>query len=195
MRSGRCRDGAQLLAERGGFEPPVQVYPVRRFSKPLPSATQPSLLITKSWEIVYQIRCSPSTKTAEIFHDFGFTTARSAMYPFSTLPRLSPHPSSIAWFQDEVRTRSLSGIPVTSWMFLSPLPSHSVDPARFPPLTSLAVLKLHLESAHREGVAVPAVRAAEGVRDDLHVLEAAAREDELQHVGAEMYLVADHLGV
>ena len=32
-----------LLAEGGGFEPPVRVYPVRRFSKPLPSATQPSL--------------------------------------------------------------------------------------------------------------------------------------------------------
>jgi len=31
------------MAERGGFEPPVPVYPVRRFSKPLLSATQPPL--------------------------------------------------------------------------------------------------------------------------------------------------------
>src|SRR5688572_12029073 len=31
------------MAERGGFEPPVRVYPVRRFSKPLPSATRPPL--------------------------------------------------------------------------------------------------------------------------------------------------------
>ena len=38
----RCSVTLQL-AEGGGFEPPVRVYPVRRFSKPLPSATQPSL--------------------------------------------------------------------------------------------------------------------------------------------------------
>ena len=31
------------LAERGGFEPPVRLYTVRRFSKPLPSATRPPL--------------------------------------------------------------------------------------------------------------------------------------------------------
>ncbi len=31
------------LAEGGGFEPPVQVYPVQRFSKPPPSAARPSL--------------------------------------------------------------------------------------------------------------------------------------------------------
>ena len=33
----------KYMAERGGFEPPVPVIPVRRFSKPLPSATQPPL--------------------------------------------------------------------------------------------------------------------------------------------------------
>ena len=32
----------QIVAERGGFEPPVQ-YPVRQFSKLLVSATHPSL--------------------------------------------------------------------------------------------------------------------------------------------------------
>src|SRR5262249_11878354 len=32
-----------FLAERGGFEPPLRVYPVGRFSKPLPSATRPPL--------------------------------------------------------------------------------------------------------------------------------------------------------
>src|ERR1039458_4607875 len=31
------------LAERGGFEPPVQLLTVQRFSKPPPSATRPSL--------------------------------------------------------------------------------------------------------------------------------------------------------
>ena len=31
------------LAERGGFEPPVEVFPLRRFSKPLLSTTQPPL--------------------------------------------------------------------------------------------------------------------------------------------------------
>src|SRR5437764_1176131 len=32
------------LAERGGFEPPVRLLTVQRFSKPPPSATRPSLL-------------------------------------------------------------------------------------------------------------------------------------------------------
>src|ERR1041384_8051868 len=31
------------LAERGGFEPPVRLLTVQRFSKPPPSATRPSL--------------------------------------------------------------------------------------------------------------------------------------------------------
>ncbi len=37
----RCRPCR--LAEREGFEPSVEVYPLRRFSKPLVSATHPSL--------------------------------------------------------------------------------------------------------------------------------------------------------
>ena len=34
------------LAERGGFEPPVQLLTVQRFSKPPPSATRPSLRLS-----------------------------------------------------------------------------------------------------------------------------------------------------
>ena len=33
----------QKLAERGGFEPPIRLLTVYRFSKPAPSATRPSL--------------------------------------------------------------------------------------------------------------------------------------------------------
>ena len=33
----------QVVAEREGFEPSVEVLPLRRFSKPLPSATRPPL--------------------------------------------------------------------------------------------------------------------------------------------------------
>src|SRR5579862_4235798 len=32
-----------MMAERGGFEPPVRLLTVQRFSKPPPSATRPSL--------------------------------------------------------------------------------------------------------------------------------------------------------
>src|ERR1039457_2265220 len=42
------RRGGQVegctMAERGGFEPPVRLLTVQRFSKPPPSATRPSLL-------------------------------------------------------------------------------------------------------------------------------------------------------
>jgi hypothetical protein len=38
-----------LLAERGGFEPPVEVYPLQRFSKPPPSATRPSLRVSSDY--------------------------------------------------------------------------------------------------------------------------------------------------
>src|SRR5207249_78247 len=36
--------GCEVLAERGGFEPPVELMTLRRFSKPLLSTTQPPLL-------------------------------------------------------------------------------------------------------------------------------------------------------
>ena len=69
------------LAEGGGFEPPVRVYPVRRFSKPLPSATQPSLLrvFMRKCFVVYQIFWTPSTKTATGFQFFLLMTTRSAV--------------------------------------------------------------------------------------------------------------------
>jgi hypothetical protein len=35
--------GRIYMAERGGFEPPVRLLTVQRFSKPPPSATRPSL--------------------------------------------------------------------------------------------------------------------------------------------------------
>ena len=59
----------------------------------------------------------------------------------------------------------------------------------------LAVFKLDLEPTHREGVAVLAMRAPERIGDHLHVRKIAAREYELEHIGAEMDLVADDLGV
>ena len=39
----RTRISGMKLAERGGFEPPVELMTLRRFSKPLLSTTQPSL--------------------------------------------------------------------------------------------------------------------------------------------------------
>src|ERR1039457_7028485 len=36
------------MAERGGFEPPVRLLTVQRFSKPPPSATRPSLQLIDS---------------------------------------------------------------------------------------------------------------------------------------------------
>ena len=60
---------------------------------------------------------------------------------------------------------------------------------------SLAIFKLDLEPAHRERVAVLAVRAPERIGDHLHVRKIAARKYELEHIRAEMDLVADDLGV
>ena len=37
------------MAERGGFEPPVQLLTVQRFSKPPPSATRPSLRVSSDY--------------------------------------------------------------------------------------------------------------------------------------------------
>jgi hypothetical protein len=37
-----------LLAERGGFEPPVELLTLRRFSKPLLSTTQPPLRVYRT---------------------------------------------------------------------------------------------------------------------------------------------------
>src|ERR1700728_3269918 len=37
--------GKNVLAESGGFEPPVELLTLQRFSKPPPSATRPSLRV------------------------------------------------------------------------------------------------------------------------------------------------------
>ena len=39
----RSSDGSHWMAEREGFEPSVRIFSLRRFSKPLPSATRPPL--------------------------------------------------------------------------------------------------------------------------------------------------------
>ena len=41
--SGINVSGMKNLAERGGFEPPLRLLTVNRFSKPAPSATRPPL--------------------------------------------------------------------------------------------------------------------------------------------------------
>ena len=41
------------LAERGGFEPPVQLLTVQRFSKPPPSATRPPLRTLQTLKTLY----------------------------------------------------------------------------------------------------------------------------------------------
>src|SRR5207253_5316764 len=50
----------QIVAEREGFEPSVEVLPLRRFSKPLPSATRPPLRpVLSSHRGVSLVRRSP----------------------------------------------------------------------------------------------------------------------------------------
>ena len=43
------------MAEREGFEPSVEVLPLRRFSKPLPSATRPPLHTSSSKQLGFAI--------------------------------------------------------------------------------------------------------------------------------------------
>ena len=40
------RENVEGMAEREGFEPSVEILSLRRFSKPLPSATRPPLQVT-----------------------------------------------------------------------------------------------------------------------------------------------------
>ncbi len=61
FRNWDCKKGAGMrakkkMAERGGFEPPVQEKPVRRVSNPLPSATQPPLRIKIKTDIFVEIK-------------------------------------------------------------------------------------------------------------------------------------------
>ena len=55
------------LAERGGFEPPVQLLTVQRFSKPPPSATRPPLRAVKMRTVVAGTHCSKSRLTPTAF--------------------------------------------------------------------------------------------------------------------------------
>ena len=53
------------VAEREGFEPSVEILSLRRFSKPLPSATRPPLQITIEGIAVYVRRNVSEESTAE----------------------------------------------------------------------------------------------------------------------------------
>ena len=55
------------LAERGGFEPPVELVTLRRFSKPLLSTTQPPLLGSNL--VAYQNRTTVSRTNAFPIHN------------------------------------------------------------------------------------------------------------------------------
>src|ERR1035438_283184 len=51
------------MAERGGFEPPVQLLTVQRFSKPPPSATRPSLRVLSG--IIPEVAVTPRKGSKE----------------------------------------------------------------------------------------------------------------------------------
>ena len=53
------------MAEREGFEPSVEILSLRRFSKPLPSATRPPLQVMLEGITVYVRRNVSGEKTAE----------------------------------------------------------------------------------------------------------------------------------
>src|SRR5689334_11915068 len=62
-----------VIAEREGFEPSVQENPIRRFSKPVPSATRPSLhdglpnQKTVLWGDAHCCRVPPKTTCVTLF--------------------------------------------------------------------------------------------------------------------------------
>ena len=70
-----------MLAERGGFEPPVQLLTVQRFSKPPPSATRPPL---RGW-------FSQSTMVKEI----PITASIAIIYK----PQILNGPNGVAYWQ------------------------------------------------------------------------------------------------
>lgn len=67
----------QAVAEREGFEPSVEVLPLRRFSKPLPSATRPPL----HWSQLF-MRGSQSSATQ--VDDRRKTSKRAVIIPQAT---------------------------------------------------------------------------------------------------------------
>ena len=77
------------LAERGGFEPPVRLLTVQRFSKPPPSATRPSL--RRSAGII------PESSTFHHFHVlFTFKLDFPNMPGLFSIPSPIRHPSTSA---------------------------------------------------------------------------------------------------
>jgi hypothetical protein len=64
--------GEVMMAEEGGFEPPVRVDPARLFSKQLVSATHPLLLI-----IIPVLR----NTSAPLFRGAGFNSVDGALNP------------------------------------------------------------------------------------------------------------------
>ncbi len=64
------------MAERGGFEPPVQLLTVQRFSKPPPSATRPSLRALR----LYRNPIS-SARTTLLQHEMSLQGASIARLP------------------------------------------------------------------------------------------------------------------
>ena len=75
------------MAERGGFEPPVQLLTVQRFSKPPPSATRPSLRSAGCTD--YSGSVSVSCLCPRILRKF-FSCRRSRFF----YRRLPPYPRS-----------------------------------------------------------------------------------------------------
>src|ERR1700683_2060241 len=52
----------ESMAERGGFEPPVELLTLQRFSKPPPSATRPSLRVSNGLYRKLRIRCAEAER-------------------------------------------------------------------------------------------------------------------------------------
>ena len=77
------------MAEREGFEPSVEVLPLRRFSKPLPSATRPPLhwsqLYTGSGTVVMQT--SQNAEGLHLWHNIAAILSQDAQKGRSTRPQ------------------------------------------------------------------------------------------------------------
>src|ERR1700728_2518514 len=74
----------RLLAERGGFEPPVELLTLQRFSKPPPSATRPSLLLSPDYTR------SPTPPVAKLRKWWRGSTYSIAKPSFSRFRPMSP---------------------------------------------------------------------------------------------------------
>ena len=75
------------VAEREGFEPSVEILSLRRFSKPLPSATRPPLHITMLGEI---------TPTSAEDHSAGWKRRRRGVILPQPLGKAQEHARYVA---------------------------------------------------------------------------------------------------